>query len=83
MASNVLDVVAKALTVATNFLMLCSTGSADGVAFVVGVLGVDCAAGMGTMQTESVGGRGKLFSLCSSTASSVSNRGIASFFSHG
>ena len=30
------------------------------------------------MQTESVGGRGKLFSWCSSTASSVSNRGIAS-----
>ena len=33
----------------TNFLMLCSTGSADGVAFMVGVLGVDCAAGVGSM----------------------------------
>ena len=34
---------------ATNFLMLCRTGSADGVAFVVGVFGVDCAAGVGSM----------------------------------
>ena len=48
-AAKVLDVVAKALTMATNFLMLCSTGSADGVTFVVGVLGVDCAAGVGSM----------------------------------
>ena len=31
---------------ATNFLMFCSTGITDGVAFVVGVLGVDCAAGV-------------------------------------
>ena len=34
---------------ATNFLMLCSTGSADGAAFVVGVLGVDCVVGVGSM----------------------------------
>ena len=34
---------------ATNFLMLCSTGSTDGVALVVGVLCVDCAAGVGSM----------------------------------
>ena len=32
---------------ATNFLMFCNIGSADGVAFVVGVLGMDCAAGVG------------------------------------
>ena len=83
MATNVLDVVAKDLTVATNFLMLCSIGNVDGVAFVVGIFGVDCAAGVGSMQTELVGGRGKLFSWCSSTSSSFSNRGIASFFSHG
>ena len=38
----VLDVVAKALTVATNFLMFCSTGS-DGVGFIVGASGVGCA----------------------------------------
>ena len=34
---------------ATNFLMLCNTASADGVAFVVGVLGVDCDVGVGSM----------------------------------
>ena len=47
-----------------------------------GVLGGDCDVGEGRILTESVGGRGKLFSLCSSTVSSVNNRGIASFFSH-
>ena len=41
---------------ATNFLMLCSTSSANGVAFVVGVLGVDCVAGVGKMYTWSVEG---------------------------
>ena len=32
---------------ATNFLNFCRTGSAIDVAFVVGVLGVDCVAGVG------------------------------------
>ena len=32
---------------ATNFLMFCNIGSVDGVAFMVGVLGVDCVAGVG------------------------------------
>ena len=41
----------------TNFLKFCMAGSADGVAFVVGVLGVDCAAGVGSMWIE-LGGRG-------------------------
>ena len=40
MAANVLDVVAKALTVATNFLKFCMAGS-DGVAFMVGASGSD------------------------------------------
>ena len=29
---------------ATNFLMFCSTGSVNGVAFMVGALGFGCAA---------------------------------------
>ena len=37
---------------ATNFLMFCSTSS-DGVALVVGVLGVDCVAGEGRIYTGS------------------------------
>ena len=48
-AACVFDVVAKARTVATNFLMFCSTSS-DEVAFVVGasrVLCLDCDAGEG------------------------------------
>ena len=53
------------------------------LASTAGVLGWDCDAGEGSMYTESVGGRGKLCSLCSSTASSVSKGEIASFFSHG
>ena len=67
---------------ATNFLKFFSIDS-DGLAFMVGasgVLGWDCDAGEGSMWTE-LGGRGKLSR--SSTTSSVSNRGIASFFSHG
>ena len=47
---------------------------------MVGASGVGCGASEGSVWIE-LGGRGKLF--CSSTASSVSNRGIASFFSHG
>ena len=39
----------KACTLATNFLNFCRTGSAIDVAFVVGVLGVDCVAGVGKM----------------------------------
>ena len=34
---------------ATNFLMLCSIDSADGVTFVVGVLGWDCGVGEGSI----------------------------------
>ena len=67
---------------ATNFLKFFSIDS-DGVAFMVGnsgVLGWDCDAGEGSMWTE-LGGRGKLF--YSSTASSVNNKGTASFFPHG
>ena len=45
---------------ATNFLMFCSTGSANRVAFVVGVSGFECAAGVDKIYTESIGGRGKL-----------------------
>ena len=40
----------------TNFLNFCRTGSAIDVAFVVGVLGVDCVAGVGKMYTWSVEG---------------------------
>ena len=46
MAANVFDVVAKTCTVTTNFLKFCSIGS-DGVAFVVGTSGVNCAVGVG------------------------------------
>ena len=59
MAANVFDVVAKVCTLATNFLKFCSIGS-DGVAFVVGVSGFKCVAGVGKVYTESIGGRGKL-----------------------
>ena len=66
----------------TNFLKFCSMGSKGEMALVSaeGVLGWDSDAGEGSMWTE-LGGRGKLF--CSSTVYSVSNRGTASFFSHG
>ena len=47
---------AKACTLATNFLNFCKTDSAIDVAFVVGVLGVDCVAGVGKMYTWSVEG---------------------------
>ena len=43
---------------ATNFLKFFSIGS-DGVAFIVGALGVDCAAGEGSMCT----GRGLFLGL--------------------
>ena len=43
----------------TNFLKFCIIGS-DEVAFVVGVSGFECAAGVGKVYTESIGGRGKL-----------------------
>ena len=38
---------------ATNFMIFCSTSSVDEVAFMVGVLGVDCAAEVGRMCTGS------------------------------
>ena len=57
------DVVTKALTVATNFLMFCSTSS-DGVAFVVDASGVLCwdwAAGrIYTWSVEGATGSGLL-----------------------
>ena len=40
---------------ATSFLRFCRIGS-DGVAFVVGVLGVNCVAGGGRIYTWSVEG---------------------------
>ena len=87
MATNVFDVAAKVCTLATNFLKFCSIGG-DGVAFVVGVSGFECAVGVGKVYTKSIGARGKLCSWCSSTASfplsSLLNKGrISSFFSHG
>ena len=45
MAANVLDVVAKAWTVATNFLRFCRASSVNGMAFAGGVSGVGCAVG--------------------------------------
>ena len=45
---------------ATNSMMFCSTGSVNGVAFMVGALGFECAAGVSKIYTESIGGRGKL-----------------------
>ena len=69
---------------ATSFLRFYKAGNGDGMAFTsaagAGSSGKGCAAGEGSMWME-LGGRGKLF--CSSIASSVSNRGTASFFSHG
>ena len=44
---------------ATNFLKYCNIGS-DGVSFMVGVSGYECAAGVGKVYTESIGGRGEL-----------------------
>ena len=87
MAANVFDVVAKVCTVANNFLKFCSIGS-DGMTFVVGVLGFECATGVGKIYTESIGGRGKLCSWCSSTASfplpsSVNKGRISSSLLHG
>ena len=46
----------KACTLATNFLNFCRIGSAIDVAFMVGVLGVDCVADVGKMYTWSVEG---------------------------
>ena len=43
---------------ATN--LFCSTGSVNGVVFMVGALGFECAVGVGKIYTESIGGRGKL-----------------------
>ena len=37
---------------ATNVLKFCRAGIANWVAFVVGVLGVDCVAGEGSMGTR-------------------------------
>ena len=45
---------AKFCTLATNVLKFRSIGS-DGVAFVVGVSGFECAASVGRVYTESIG----------------------------
>ena len=45
---------------ASNLLMFCSTGSVNGVAFMVGASGFECVAGVGKIYIESIGGRGKL-----------------------
>ena len=45
MAANAFDVVAKVWTVATSFLRFCRADS-DGVAFMVGTLGFECAVGV-------------------------------------
>ena len=55
---------------------------------MVGVSGFECVAGVGKIYTESIGGRGKLCSRCSSTASfplpSLVNKGrISSSLLHG
>ena len=69
---------------ATSFLRFCKAGNGDGMAVAsvegAGSSSKGCAAGEGGMWTE-LRGRSKLF--CSSIASSVSNRGTASFFSNG
>ena len=52
-AANVFDVVAKFCTVATNLLKFCMAGIENWVAFVVGVLGMGCAAGEGRICTGS------------------------------
>ena len=44
---------AKVCTVATNFLKFCKASSENGVAFPVGVSGVECAAGEGRIYIES------------------------------
>ena len=93
-AAIVFDVVAKACTVATNFLNFCRTGSAIDVAFVVGVSGIGYAAGrVYTWSGESASGSGLFmaravdfwgFSIFSfPLPSSVSIREVSSFFSHG
>ena len=38
---------------ATNFLRFCRADSVNGIAFVVGVSGVACGAGVGRMWTSS------------------------------
>ena len=82
MATNVFDVVAKFCIVDTNFLKFCRAGSANWVAFVVGVSGFKCVVGVGKIYTESIGdrGRGKWCSWCSSTAF-LSQQGKDFFFS--
>ena len=88
MAANVFDVVAKVCTVDTNFLKFCKAGNANWVAFMVCVSGFECAVGVGKIYTESIGGKGKLCSGCSSTTSfslpSLVNKGrISSSLFHG
>ena len=40
----------------TSFLRFCRAGSVDGMAFAVGVSGVECAAGEGRIYTGSIEG---------------------------
>ena len=41
---------------ATSFLTFCRAGNVDGMAFAIGVSGVECAAGEGGIYTGSVEG---------------------------
>ena len=45
---------------ATSFLRFCRAGNVDGMAFVVGVSGVECAAGEGRIYTGEGQGSGLL-----------------------
>ena len=81
------DVVAQVGIVATNLLKFCRACSVDGMAFVVGVSGVECAAGVGRICTWSVEGRCKLCFWSSSSVSLslpslINIREVSSFFSH-
>ena len=45
---------------ATSFLRFYWVDNVDGMAFAIGVSGVESTAGVGKIYTESIGGRGKL-----------------------
>ena len=94
-ASSVFDVVAKARTLATNFLMFSTRSDGLALALGAGVLGVDCAAGEDRVYTWSIkgaAGNGLLVALAVGfwgsfvssfpLPSSVSIGEVSSFFSH-